>query len=345
MATGGRKIMLAIDLGRRVGISVIDSSGSLLRYGGAAVAKRHGPSWDTHALTVLRGYPDSVTQTVGTQAGKGAPEWMKRRYVESGDTITHLAMEGTKGREEWVAAAKSLSPEDAEIEVIDVEQSAWREQVLLPEESATRIRAQEASRWIARQVVADMGEGLEPAGPMEHNIAQSVLIGRYTAEQLGWRAKSEPPVRREPSGMVSLPHLSAMERVEIALEDGIGAVLELARSGDAEVQELAVATLAAERCYQLRMDTTGRDVKRAIAYEAIPILTSTMCSGSATAKERAARVLRKFAVFSEYRSAVAECVGKSEAMPVLTGLAGGAGDDAIAATRALEHLRRYSPEL
>lgn len=359
--------MLAIDLGRRVGISAFDTSGRLLRCGCAATVKREG--WKHHAHTTLYGYPDTVLKSGSNQT---PPEWIRRRFVHEGEVVTHLVIEGPgKMGHAFRAAVQSSSAGTHEVEVLDVQATEWREVLLDAEERSTGSRAKETSRWIARQLLSDlapdgsdaqaMGRARGANGAIDHNAAESVLIGTFVASQkLGWLSSRKPLVRRDARGMVALHGsiASAAQRVALAHADGIGAVVQLLRTamarGAAEVAEAAVARLGSEQSLLLHGEARAR---AAVHVEAIPILAGVVRTGSARAKEHAALALRRIALVAELRRAVAEGLMGAGVIPMLEGLVAGGGQveggirgemassspttEALAAARALEHLLKH----
>lgn len=266
---GARCALVAIDCGKRAGAAVFGCAGLIK----AQLLE------DPHGLFLQKDYDRSLCA-----------------LLPSGLRLTHVALEGNYGRREWRHAALTHG---ADVDVISVPPMAWRELVLLPEERTSGLVAKHASRWVARQMMSD--GGLFTQQPLDHNIAESVLIGAYVAHGLGWFGDRLPLVRRDGRGLVDLP-LNAHERVRLAAQDGEEALIHLlrtaARGGSEAVHWEAVGALRS----QSHLSKSACD---ALTLTDVAML---LRAERLDAAADAARVLRMVSAHREHRSAVAHAV-------------------------------------
>ena len=85
-----------------------------------------------------------------------------------------------------------------------VKPEEWRADLLLAKEKASGESAKEASRLIARQLVAEYG-GRQHKGKFQTDVAEAVLLGYHVSRRLEWIPRKEPGVRRYSNGRVIVP--------------------------------------------------------------------------------------------------------------------------------------------
>mmetsp|Transcript_26850 Transcript_26850/g.57928 ORF Transcript_26850/g.57928 Transcript_26850/m.57928 type:complete len:1005 (+) Transcript_26850:131-3145(+) len=182
------QLLMAVDLGLKSGVSLFDSRGNLLRYQQFLFDRESLQQdfediihqWETEAFD-----PDGKEQNNGNN--------------NSPSKITHIAIEGgdTGLLDTWAQAAPNHS-------ILRVSPEEWRSELLSKKESQNGGTAKEASRLIARQVVADFGTMDQHVGKFPTDVAESVCLGMYVARRLGW-IEREPAVRRFTNGNVVTP--------------------------------------------------------------------------------------------------------------------------------------------
>lgn len=185
-----REMVLAVDLGLRTGLCLLDDAGRLIRYEQmvfvdeeelAQAAARILEEWESDA----------------NHEGAQHEQW----------TITNLAIEGGDPLlwAAWRAAAEGGAARGVPApRILSITADEWRSHLLLPKEKKSGSEAKAAARLIARQVVADFGTMAEHTGSFATDSAESVLLGFYVACRLGWISR-QPPIRRYSNGRVVLP--------------------------------------------------------------------------------------------------------------------------------------------
>eukprot|EP00536_Pseudo-nitzschia_multiseries_P003115 jgi/Psemu1/301781/fgenesh1_kg.44_\ len=175
---------MAVDLGLKSGVSLFDNSGYLLRYEQFLFDREN----------LLEDFEDIIDQWEAEAADRVGDEEKKASC-----RITHIAIEGgdTGLLDTWAQAAPDHS-------ILRVSPEEWRSELLTKKESQNGATAKEASRLIARQVVADFGLMDQHVGKFPTDVAESVCLGMYVARRLGW-IEREPAVRRFTNGNIVTP--------------------------------------------------------------------------------------------------------------------------------------------
>lgn len=116
--------------------------------------------------------------------------------------ITHVAVEGADValRNVW----RKIVEEDLHCKMLIVKPEEWRADLLLAKEKASGEAAKEASRLIARQLVADYG-GILHEGKFPTDVAEAVLLGYHVSRRLDWIPRREPCIRRYSNGSIVIP--------------------------------------------------------------------------------------------------------------------------------------------
>jgi hypothetical protein len=188
-STNTKQLLVAVDLGLRTGLALYSEEGRLLEYQNAI-------------------YGSAEELRVGCLALLAEWEAKYQQAVDEDDEvisyrISHVALEGAD------VALKALWRDmihdhlnDAHILLVKPEE--WRADLLLSKEKASGEAAKEASRLIARQLVADYGGRLHK-GKFPTDVAEAVLLGYHVSRRLGWLVRKEPSVRRFTNGSVVVP--------------------------------------------------------------------------------------------------------------------------------------------
>lgn len=191
---GVGKLLVAIDLGLRMGVSVYTDEGKLLRYeqmkfGDADELRAHAPI----LLESLEDFADSIEE--------GEKAW----------SITHVAIEGGDVAllDVW---RSSIKPDPAKADLrggrgatlITVRPEEWRANMLTVKEKKSGRDAKAAARLIARQVVDDFGVMEKHQGKFKTDSAEAVTLGYYLARRMGWISRGTV-VRRSTNGSIIVP--------------------------------------------------------------------------------------------------------------------------------------------
>jgi predicted phosphodiesterase len=185
-----KQLLVAVDLGLRTGLALYSEEGRLLEYQNAIYTSED--ELRVGCLALLAAW-EAKYQQVTTDEDDEAISYH----------ISHVALEGAD------VALKALwrdmihdHLDDAHILLVKPEE--WRADLLLSKEKASGEAAKEASRLIARQLVADYGGRLHE-GKFPTDVAEAVLLGYHVSRRLGWLVRKEPSVRRFTNGSVVVP--------------------------------------------------------------------------------------------------------------------------------------------
>ena len=85
-----------------------------------------------------------------------------------------------------------------------VKPDEWRADLLLSKEKASGEAGKEASRLVARQLLADYG-GMLHEGKLKTDVAEAILLGYHVSRRLEWIPRREPCIRRYSNGGVVVP--------------------------------------------------------------------------------------------------------------------------------------------
>lgn len=185
--------LLAVDCGRRAGVSVYGCGGAgLLRYAPCC--------------------------------GRERLEAVIASVMPNGFILSHLVLEGRYNSLAWQTAAEEHAGRS--VDTTHMHASEWRKTWLTAQETSSGRLAKAASRSVARQIMHD--SGMDCGAALDHNVAESLLVGAHAAHQRGWLHRT-PLVRRDPDGLVTLP-LSTRARIELACHDGTDVLFGLLRT-------------------------------------------------------------------------------------------------------------------
>jgi Icc-related predicted phosphoesterase len=186
-----QELLLAIDLGLRCGASLFDDSGKLLRY----EQLRFSDPEDLYKQAPI--LIDSWENDANDSNLKTSGEFDKKKV------LSYLAIEG--GGDLFDAWETSLDNEEKKgIQLVSVRPEEWRAHLLLPKERESSRSCKEAARLIARQVVSDCGNMSKHEGKFKTDAAESVAMGYYMANHLGWIHR-QPMVHRYTNGKIIVP--------------------------------------------------------------------------------------------------------------------------------------------
>jgi Icc-related predicted phosphoesterase len=179
---GGKHLLMSVDLGLKSGVSLFNSQGNLIRYEQFLFDREN-----------LQEEFEEIIQQWEAEVAKDSND------VSNPWQITHIAIEGgdTDLLHTWAQAAPNHS-------ILRVSPEEWRSELLNKKESQNGASSKEASRLIARQIVADFGTMEHHAGKFPTDVAESVCLGMYVARRLGW-IEREPAVRRFTNGNIVTP--------------------------------------------------------------------------------------------------------------------------------------------
>ena len=179
-------LLMSVDLGLKSGVSLFNSRGNLIRYE-QFLFNRERLQEDFE--DIIRKWEEEVVDNDGDKDGHNDNPWK----------ITHIAIEGgdTGLLDTWAQAAPNHS-------ILRVSPEEWRSELLNKKESQNGSSAKEASRLIARQIVADFGSMEQHVGKFPTDVAESVCLGMYVSRRLGW-IEREPAVRRFTNGNIVTP--------------------------------------------------------------------------------------------------------------------------------------------
>ena len=178
-----RQLLVAVDLGLRTGLALYSDDGRLLEYEQAVFETSE--DLQTKCLQLMSGW-----------------EAKYQGLDEKSCHITHVAVEGADAslRHVW----RNIVDDHLHCELLLVKPEEWRADLLLNKEKASGETAKEASRLIARQLVADYG-GRIHEGKLSTDVAESILLGYHVSRRLEWIPRKEPGVRRYTNGNVVIP--------------------------------------------------------------------------------------------------------------------------------------------
>ena len=174
------RMLLAVDLGLRTGVSMFDDSGRLLRY--EYFHFDSAEKLQEMAEILLKEWELEVNTRVNT--------------VESGNMfkLTHIAIEGADPplAEAWRRASNGL------MALLFVKPEEWRGDLLTKEEMFSGESSKAASRRMAQQIIAEYGEtNVQPCLDIQTDMAESLLLGLHVARRLGWVPLKDPAVTKQ----------------------------------------------------------------------------------------------------------------------------------------------------
>lgn len=188
---GEQELLLAIDLGLRCGASLFDDTGKLLRY--EQLRFSDGEELYQRAPQLIDSWTSEINSKIIIDA-----ENPNKKYV-----LSYLAIEG--GGELFDAWESSLDNDvRKDIQLVSVRPEEWRAHLLSQKERQSGRSCKEAARLIARQIVSDFGSMGEHEGKFKTDAAESVAMGFYMANHLGWISR-KPLVSRYSNGKVIVP--------------------------------------------------------------------------------------------------------------------------------------------
>ncbi len=186
-----QELVLAVDLGLKCGASLFDDKGNLLRY--EQLRFQDPEDLYKQAPSLIK----SWERKSNDQDLQGMESLVKKRV------ISYLAVEG--GGELLDAWESALEIDDnKEIQLVSVRPEEWRSRLLLPKERESSRSCKEAARQIARQIVSNFGTMDSHQGKFKTDAAESVAVGYYFANTLGW-VHREPIVSRYTNGKIIVP--------------------------------------------------------------------------------------------------------------------------------------------
>jgi hypothetical protein len=210
------KLLLAVDVGLKSGISLFNSDGKLLRYEQflfdkdtlPEIAKQLVKDWEREANHV----DASASETMNKDDMKGDAD-ERDSPTKRNWRLAHIAVEGPNKSDmvqAW-ADARDANKDENTVKFLDIPPSAWRGELLLPKEryNGGGQDAKAAARLIARQVVNDYGVMDVHQGKFKTDVAEAVCLGLYVSRRLGW-IQRDPAVRRYSNGNVVLPKKNAV---------------------------------------------------------------------------------------------------------------------------------------
>lgn len=153
-------MLLAIDLGLRIGFSLFDRDGRLVRYGSRHFGTRSQLRTGLRAMLA-----DSGHVTVLVLEG-------------GGDVATP-----------WLAEARRRG-----LHVLQTDAGRWREKLLLPREQRPGLDAKKPADTLARAVIAELGTRRPTS--LRHDAAEAVLIGVWGLLEIGWMTTPPAAIRR-----------------------------------------------------------------------------------------------------------------------------------------------------
>ena len=176
------QLLMSVDLGLKSGISLFNSRGNLIRYEQFLFDR---DNLQEEFEEIIREWEDEVVCDNEDKSNT----WK----------ITHIAIEGGDIGllNTWAQAAPNHS-------ILRVSPEEWRSELLNKKENQGSSASKEASRLIARQIVADFGTMGSHSGKFPTDVAESVCLGMYVARRLGW-IEREPAVRRFTNGNIITP--------------------------------------------------------------------------------------------------------------------------------------------
>jgi len=194
---GVGQLLLAVDLGLRMGASLFNDRGELIRY---------EQLYFEDADELFEQVP-ILLQTWEAEANKSA-EINDELSATKQWTLTHVAIEGGDVTllEAWRSAVEIDDPSGlpkggrgARLHTVRPEE--WRADLLVKKEKTSGRKSKEAARLIARQVVDDFSAETH-SGKFKTDVAEAVTLGFYMSRRLGW---IESSVRRATNSMILVP--------------------------------------------------------------------------------------------------------------------------------------------
>lgn len=193
---GVGQLLLAVDLGLRMGASLFNDRGEVLRY--EQLYFDDADELFEQVPVLLQRWESGANESAESDDGDDTKEWV----------LTHVAIEGGDVTllEAWRSAVETDDPLDlprggrgARLHTVRPEE--WRADLLVKKEKANGRKSKEAARLIARQVVGDFGTG-NHEGKFKTDVAEAVTLGFHMSRRLGW---IESNVRRATNSMILVP--------------------------------------------------------------------------------------------------------------------------------------------
>lgn len=162
---GCAPLLMAVDLGLRTGVCLLDQQGRILQY-----AQFH---YDT-------------TDALCKGAEKLLKEWQEEYNRVNGAYISHLAIEGSDPPvlDAWRTAASKLRRPPA---ILYVRPEEWRSDMLSHADQQSGALAKEASERLAEALLHQQEQ--DSGGAVATDVAESILLGVHVARRLGWVTK------------------------------------------------------------------------------------------------------------------------------------------------------------
>jgi hypothetical protein len=226
-----KQLLVAVDMGLKTGVSIYSQEGTLLRYFQLQFA--NSEELRQRMPHLLQSWESSINQEA--KAEIAAEETSESLIIESSSSskiwqFTHVAIEGGEASlwKAWQDIVEQLgsgtsvdgdgdeagqeeSPSQEQSNhndgplLFQVRPEEWRRDLLTAKEKQTKSTTKAAARQIAKQLVADFSVGEQPhEGKIQTDAAESIVMGFYVAQQLGWIART-PAIRRYSNKSVMLP--------------------------------------------------------------------------------------------------------------------------------------------
>lgn len=145
-------MLLAVDLGVRMGVAVYDRDRGITRYA----------SHNFGSVSRLKRAARSIVCGI--------------------DPLEHVFLEGDANlARHWSRVAE---PRGARCHIVTAE--TWRDALMLPRERRSGSEAKRNAQALAIRAL-EQGCAKRPTGPLRHDAAEAILIAVYGATTLGWR--------------------------------------------------------------------------------------------------------------------------------------------------------------
>lgn len=151
------RVVLAVDLGLRLGLAAYTEAGELLWY---------------------------RSQHYATRAKLKAAVYGVMRPIEG---LSALVLEGDRG----LGSLFARQAQKWGVEVIWVAPETWREALMPGKYRRSGADAKAHADTLARQLIEERG-GHRPTS-LRHDAAEAILIGRWALLELGWEEEARPP--------------------------------------------------------------------------------------------------------------------------------------------------------
>jgi len=191
---GVGQLLLAVDLGLRMGAAMFNEQGKVIRY-----EQFHFDCADDlheHIPVLFENWEEEANKVTDTE--KEIERWsLTHVAIEGGDVTLLDAWRSAVETDDYAALPRG--GRGARLHTVRPEE--WRADLLTKKERTSGRKAKEAARLIARQVVGDYGFA-EHEGKFKTDVAEAVTLGFHMSRRLGWMQSN---VRRASNGMVLTP--------------------------------------------------------------------------------------------------------------------------------------------